>query len=103
MTEEPRPEKIRVTIDPQIKGLVPRFLENTRKKAAMLTEALTRGDWVEIRSLGHQLKGSGGVYGFDRITEIGQALEQAAEASDADGIRRQVEALVYYLDHVEIA
>ena len=46
--------------------------------------------------------GIGGGYGFDRITEIGAAIEEAAKRKDSEEIKRQLSALKDYLDRVEV-
>ena len=51
-----------------------------------------------MRILGHNMKGSGAGYGFDRITEIGACLEQAAGRRAAEEIRARAEELCRYLD-----
>jgi hypothetical protein len=48
------------------------------------------------------MKGSGGSYGFDEISEIGEALEMAAHDSDIDTIRSAVARLEVYLDGVTV-
>jgi len=48
------------------------------------------------------MKGAGGSWGFQRITDVGAALEQAAKSIDADASRKWVSELSRYLDHVEI-
>ena len=45
---------------------------------------------------------AGGSYGFQAITDIGAALEQAAESADTDASRKWVGELSRYLDRVEI-
>jgi hypothetical protein len=47
------------------------------------------------------MRGSGGAYGFQAITDIGAALQQAAESADADVSRKWVGELSSYLDGVE--
>ena len=64
-------ERITVRIDPDIKELVPGFLDNRRRDVARLQELVTAGAFAEIRLLGHSMKGAGGGYGFDRISELG--------------------------------
>ena len=71
-------ERITVHIDRDFEDIVPRFLANRRKDLATLRHALADEDFSTIRMLGHRMKGDGGGYGFDRITEIGGALELAA-------------------------
>ncbi len=48
------------------------------------------------------MKGSGGGYGFDGITEIGGEIETAAKRRDPVAIRIQADALSRYLARVEI-
>jgi hypothetical protein len=47
------------------------------------------------------MRGSGGAYGFQAITDIGAALQQAAESADTDASRKWVDELSNYLDRVE--
>lgn len=95
-------EKITIHVDPEIADLVPGFLENRHKDIKSMDEALARGDFETIQTLGHSMKGAGGSYGFDAITDIGKSLEQAAKAKDAGGIKKSVQELSAYLDHVEV-
>lgn len=95
-------EKIIVYVDPEIADLIPGFLENRRKDTETIGKALTHGDFETIQVLGHSMKGAGGSYGFDAITDIGKSLEQAAKDKDAEGIQRWVQELSAYLDRVEV-
>jgi HPt (histidine-containing phosphotransfer) domain-containing protein len=95
-------EKIIVHVDPDIADLIPGFLENRRKDIKTMGESLTQGDFETIQILGHSMKGAGGSYGFDAITDIGKSLEQAAMAKDSGGIKQMVQELSAYLDRVEV-
>jgi PAS domain S-box-containing protein len=78
------------------------FLQNTRRNAVAILDALDRGDFEAVGFLGHGMRGAGGMFGFQAITDIGAALEQAAENSDSDALRKWVGELTSYLDHVKI-
>ena len=67
-----------------------------------MLDALDRGDFEAVEFLGHGMRGAGGMFGFQVITDIGAALEQAAESADADASRKWVGELSRYLDRVEI-
>ena len=67
-----------------------------------MLEALDRGDFATVESLGHGMKGAGGSWGFQAITDIGAALEQAAMSADNDASRKRVGELSGYLDRVEV-
>ncbi|HXF91250.1 MAG TPA: Hpt domain-containing protein [Nitrospiraceae bacterium] len=98
----PPHEKIVVRLDPDLKPLIPRFLENRRKDLAAIQAALQREDFEEIRLLGHRMRGDGGGYGFHTISEIGTALERASAHRDAGEISRHADALLAFLDRVEV-
>src|SRR5437667_10621416 len=105
MTSKPdddRAEKTMIHVDPDIAELIPGFLENRRKDIAAMLDAVQRGDFESVRVLGHSMKGAGGGYGFDAITDIGAALEQAAKQRNAVEIRNRVHELSRYLDRVEV-
>jgi len=48
------------------------------------------------------LAGSGGGYGFARISELGRALESAAIAGNAAEIGKLISELAQYLDDLEL-
>lgn len=95
-------ESIRIRVDPEIASLVPGFLNNRRQDVVSIHEAVNQGDFETARILGHSMKGSGGGYGFDGITEIGGEIETAAKRRDPVAIRIQADALSRYLARVEI-
>ncbi len=97
-----REAKIIVHVDPDIADLIPGFLENRHKDIKTIGEALAQGDFETIRFLGHSMKGAGGSYGFDAITDIGRFLEQAAIAQDGGGIKKSLQDLFAYLDSIEV-
>ena len=95
-------EKITVRVDSSIEDLIPIFLKGRQKDIKEILHALEQGDFETVLFSGHNMKGSGGGYGFDYITEIGFKLELAAKARDVEEIRRQVCEIINYLDKIEI-
>jgi PAS domain S-box-containing protein len=80
---------------------LPRYLQNCRQNVVELHDALDRLDFDAISTLGHQMRGSGGAYGFQFITDVGAALELAAGDADDQASRRSVIELSNYLDRLE--
>lgn len=95
-------EKIVIEIDPDLEDLIPGFLENRARDVETLGGLLAAQDLAAIQRIGHSLKGVGGGYGFDGITDIGAAIEKAAESGDAAALAPQIEQLADYLSRVEI-
>jgi signal transduction histidine kinase/DNA-binding NarL/FixJ family response regulator len=80
---------------------IPAYLRNCRQNVIVMLDALDRVDFETVTSLGHQMMGSGGMFGFQAITDIGRSIELAAESADTDASRKWVGALSIYLDGVE--
>lgn len=95
-------QRVTVSIDPDLEELVPGFLENRRKDAGTLARAAKVGDAKTVRLLGHRMKGDGGGYGFQEISEIGEALEQAASRQDWKVIAQKTEELRAFLAQVDV-
>jgi len=95
-------DKIPVIVDADIADLIPGFLNNRAKDVATLRDRAERGDFDAVRMLGHSMKGAGGGYGFDRISEIGATIETAAGRTDARSVLAAADALEDYLARVEI-
>jgi CheY-like chemotaxis protein len=91
-----------VVVDSSLEDIVPGYLDNRRKDVGVLRQALERGDFAAIRVLGHNMKGSGGGYGFAALTELGAALEKAALAGDAEAVRGRIDELAAYLGSLRI-
>ena len=95
-------ERIIVRVDPALKALIPRYLENRRADVDDSRRALERDDYETIRVIGHRMKGNGAGYGFDRLSELGAVLERAAVSRNAEAILACVADVADYLDRVEV-
>ncbi len=91
-----------VYVDPDLEEIVPGFLDNRQKDVQTLRTCMENGQLETIRLLGHRLKGDGGGYGFDVISTIGHALEQAALRGDLATIRERTMDLTNFLSRVRI-
>lgn len=95
-------EKILVHIDPDLEDLIPGFLQNRANDVESLRDLVKRRDYAAIRLIGHSMKGAGGGYGFDLITDYGSRIEAAAVDEDGKTITDTVEQLADYLSRVEV-
>lgn len=86
-----------VTIDPDVADLAALFLHSKRAEVRALFEPLERGDFTLLRQVGHNLAGSGGGYGFPRLSELGVSLSNAARAQNAMAVREVLTRLNAYL------
>jgi HPt (histidine-containing phosphotransfer) domain-containing protein len=95
-------QKIRIRIDADLEDMIPGYLANRYKDVTEIIEALVLFDYEKILIAGHSMKGSGGGYGFDTITEFGAALELGAKNKGSDCILKEVNNLKQYLDRLEV-
>lgn len=93
---------ILVEIDQELQSVIPVYLESRCRDCTEIKHLLASGSMDGIMFLGHQLKGSGGSFGFDEISEIGEALEHAVRVLDFVGITSAVDRLERYLERVSV-
>ena len=94
--------RIFARVDSDLTELIPGFMENRRQDVRAIVEGVERKDFEVIRVLGHDMKGSGGGYGFDTITDLGRCLEKAARGENPTEILKLARELANYLERVEI-
>ena len=94
--------KIVVTVDEDLEELIPGFLENRNKDVQLLRDSLAGDDVNKLQSIGHSLKGVGGGYGFDGLSEIGAKIEIAAKEFNTNLIEGLVNEMEDYLHRVDV-
>ena len=91
-----------IHVDAYLRDLVPGFLEHKREDTMTIRAAIDRADYETIGQIGHKLKGEGGSYGFNAVTEMGTTLERAALDRDLDAARHTLAAITEYLEAVDV-
>lgn len=81
----------------RLEKLMPKFLDHQKKNMESLLAALNSRNFREVARLGHIIKGSAGSYGFDDLTEIGNAIEAAAQQQDFSVMETEI---ARYCDYV---
>lgn len=59
-----------------------KYLERRKQDVIASKEALSKLDYAFLERLGHQIKGNAITFGFDELTNIAVAIEQAAKAKN---------------------
>ena len=95
-------ELIVVRADPELEDLIPWYLEKRREDIQKMRQAMEEEDYEGVRTLAHNMKGSGSGYGFEDITQIGAAMEKMAQMRDKDGVGRKIAELENYLKLVRV-
>jgi len=95
-------EHIRISVPPDYRELVPLFLDEMRNFCRLMQDAAEHNDYDTIRETGHKIKGAGGSYGFQGISDLGASLESAAHNHDIQEIQARLSDMIRYLEHVEV-
>ena len=95
-------EKIVVEVDSDMEYLMPLFMTSRQKDLEGLAKGLEGGDFSALRSIGHDMKGTGSSFGFDAVSHMGNLIEIAALAQDLETIRSQFLVFQNYMARVEI-
>lgn len=88
--------------DPDFADIVEIFIDNLQKMQMNIQNALKDKDWVELDSLFHQLKGSGGGVGFPLISEVAGEIEKHIKEQAYDQVRSGIERLNLVCDRVYV-
>ena len=91
------PDPIRVRATGDLAEFVPEYLAETRRQ---LEAARRDGGLAALRTLGHNLRGSGAAFGLDALGLVGRRLETAAAAGDAPTALACASELEDYLNRV---
>ncbi len=94
--------KYTVSVDKDMQDTAPNYLETKRRELPELFSFHSTGNLEALRKAGHKLAGSGGGYGFDRISELGKQIETLARSGDTEGIAAQLTELKDYIENLEI-
>lgn len=67
---------------PAYKALVNSFLSTLEEEVSNMDEAIAKEDWKTLQSLVHKMKGAGGSFGFDDITNVATDIDLALKNSE---------------------
>lgn len=74
----------RPKIDPEVVHLLRRFLPSRMELVSELKEAISASDLAKIRTIGHKLRGSFGLYGLDRLAELSEQIMHHPPSTSLD-------------------
>ncbi|MEQ9362693.1 MAG: Hpt domain-containing protein [Leptospirales bacterium] len=96
-------DTIKVEVDADLEDLIPTYLSNLDKNLEKITAAVGSGDFEQCRVLGHNMKGSGGGYGFHDLSRYGKQIEDAAKESNDGEIQKTLDQIKDYLTRIDIS
>ncbi|MGH7812456.1 MAG: response regulator [Candidatus Binataceae bacterium] len=94
---EPQPQAGE-EINPKFRDLVPDFLKDKRAGMPAILAAVENGDYESVAGFAHQFIGDSGILGFRTMSDLGRALEKAANSADRDVTMRLARELSHRLE-----
>jgi len=82
--------------DPEIIEIVHNYIKNLPEVLKHIEEALQQEDWEHLKDLAHQVKGTGGNFGFVELSDIAGVIEFQALNKNVE----ELAGLFKKLDHV---
>jgi CheY-like chemotaxis protein/HPt (histidine-containing phosphotransfer) domain-containing protein len=87
--------------DPEVREILGEFVGDLPRHVARMQSLLAEQSLEDLRRVVHQLKGSGGGYGFETITETAAEVERRMKGGALEDITRDLEGLISILRRVE--
>lgn len=88
--------------DPDYSELLIFFVKALPERTQRLRELQENGEFEPLRELAHQLKGSGGGYGFPGMTKAARELESACKEKNHDLISQRLDQLTEYISRIAV-
>ena len=72
------------------------FIQKLKDEFPKIPELLEKGNFMEIRRIAHDIKGTAGTFGFDEGSEIAKELQYASENQEAEKVNEFMKKLSDY-------
>ena len=91
-----------VNQDASFADLVQEFVDGLDERMVEMGTALATGNFQGLKRLAHQLKGSGGGYGYPVLTELAAEMERQALKEELPACQRALDELKITLSRVVV-
>jgi len=87
-----------IIVSESMAHLFPAYLARVAEMAVEIEKHIREDDLGSVFIIGHNLKGTGGTYGFDALSRLGGQIELAAQAGDTLQIKALADYLIVWLN-----
>ncbi len=88
--------------DPEMQAAIAEFTALLPRRVALMKKLIAEHNVQELRRVVHQMKGSGGGYGFDAITQVATQVDAAlTQGAPPEAIDHELDLLITLIRSVE--
>jgi PAS domain S-box-containing protein len=87
--------------NPKRKRVLEQYIAELPSDVARLSDLLKQQNLTDLATMVHQIKGSGGLYGFPRITELAATVEDSINHAKLDQAKRVIDELIQFMRRVD--
>lgn len=73
------------------------FIEKTSDNLKIMLELFENSDYIAIRRIAHDIKGTAGIFNMEKGSELGSALQDACDAKNKDNIKDLIDEMILYM------
>jgi CheY-like chemotaxis protein len=95
-------EDLAISIPSGLEQAAIRYIRSRKNEVGRLQELARAEDFEAVRSLAHNIKGTGTSYGFPNLTRLGRLIEVASIEGDAGALGEQLLELARYVEEAEV-
>lgn len=92
----------KVYVDESFSDIVPWFLDNRKEDIKRVKEFVDVSDFDQIQRMGHRWKGTCASYGFQKLSEAGELLEELAARKNKEEILQLLDRASEYVGQVDV-
>ncbi len=73
------------------------FIEKTSDRLKKMLDLYENSDYIAIRKIAHDIKGTAGIFNMGRGSDIGSALQDACDINNIDKIKDLIDEMIVYM------
>ncbi|MFQ6605510.1 MAG: hypothetical protein ACE5D8_08155 [Fidelibacterota bacterium] len=86
--------------DPEFIALIKQYISYLKETIPTIKDQLADRDFFPVQKFGHNIKGSGGGYGYMELSTMGKNLEEAAKKEDAAACDRYLAEIDGFINNL---
>ena len=94
-------EDIKAAYEEELQSMYNDYFQILPKEVDNLMNALYKSDYESISQIGHDLKGTGSLFDQEKISELGKAIESAANDQNKDYLKMLIDSLNDHIDSLK--